>query len=152
VWRLLGWVPGVAPDHTRDTPSYYVNERASPDRASLTGLTQTEGAPAPFIWPPWRGREAFGSFPIRGRTRSRDQISVIEDMSQGLPSENWKTLGLCPLESGGTCKYRLTQKSMGQISLPVEECHLVRGRGHRRPLFQDGGPLGTGPPHDRSRG
>jgi len=35
---------------------------------------------------------------------------------------------------------------MGQIPLPAEECHLIRGRGHRRLLFQDRGSLGTGPP------
>jgi len=146
VWRPLGWVPEVAPNLTRNTPSWRVNEGASPDRASRWGLTQSEGAPVPFIWAPWRGREAFGSFPTRGRTRNRDQISVIEHIPQGLPSENWKILGLSPLGLRGTYKSKLTQKSMGQVSLPVEECHLIRGRGHRRLLFQDRGPLGTGPP------
>jgi len=84
----------VVPNHTRNTPSEEVNEGVSPDRASLWGLTQTEGAPASFIWAPWRGREAFGSFPIRGRTRNRGQISVIEDIYQELLSKNWKILGL----------------------------------------------------------
>jgi len=146
VWHPLGRVPGVAPNLTRNTPSCGTNEGASPDRASRWGLTQTEGAPALFIWSPWRGRKAFGSFPTRGRTRNRDEISVIEDISQELPSENWKILGRSPLRVRGTYKSRLAQKSMGQISLPVEECHLIRGRGHRRLLFQDRGPLGTVPP------
>jgi len=34
---------------------------------------------------------------------------------------------------------------MSQISHLEEACHLIRGSGHRRPLFQDRGPLGTGP-------
>jgi len=146
VWLPLGWVPGVAPKLTLSTPSWGVNEGASPDRASRRGLTQTEGAPTPFIWAPLRGREAFGSLRTRARSRNRDQISVTKDISQGLPSDNWKILGLSPLGFRGTYKSRLTQKSMGPISLPVEECHLIRGRGHRMLLFQDGGPLGTGPP------
>jgi len=48
VWRPLGWVPGVAPNLTRTTSSWGVNEGPSPDRASQQGLTQTEGAPAPL--------------------------------------------------------------------------------------------------------
>jgi len=48
VWRPLGRVPGVAPNLTRSTPSWGVNEGESPDRASRRGLTQTEGAPAPL--------------------------------------------------------------------------------------------------------
>jgi len=139
-------VPRVAPDNTRNTPPKRVNEGASPDQASLRGLTQTEGAPAPSIWAPWRGREYFRSLPIRGGTRSRDQISANEHIPQRLPSENWKILGRSPLGFGGTCKFRLTRNSMCQKSVPVEECHLIRGRGHPRPLFQDRGPLGTGPP------
>jgi len=35
---------------------------------------------------------------------------------------------------------------MGQMSLPVEECSLIRGRGHQTSLSQDRGPLVTGPP------
>jgi len=46
---------------------------------------------------------------------------------------------------------RLTHTSMGQISLPAKECHLMRGRGHRRLPFQDRGPLGTGLPMIASR-
>jgi len=147
-----GGCSGWPPTTPVTPPPRGVNEGASPDQASLKGLTRREGAPAPSIWAPWRGREAFGSFSIRGGTRSRDQISANEDIPQGLPSENWKILGLSPLALRGTCKSRLTQNSLGHISLPVEECNLIRGRGHRRPLFQDRGPLGTGPPHDRSRG
>ena len=136
----------MVPDHNRNTPPRGVSEGASPDQAFLRGLTQTKGVHVPSIWAPWRGREAFGSFPIWGGTRSRDQISANEDIPQGLPSENWKILGLSPLGFKGTCKSRLTQNSTGQISLPVEECPLIRGRGHQRPLFQDRDPLGTGPP------
>jgi len=33
-----------------------------------------------------------------------------------------------------------------EVSLPVEECSLIRGRGHQRSLSQDRGPLVTGPP------
>jgi len=35
---------------------------------------------------------------------------------------------------------------MGQISFPVEECSLIRGRGHQTSLSQDRGPLVTGHP------
>lgn len=129
-----------------------MNEGASPDRVSLKGRTQTEAAPALFFWAPWRGREASESFFIRGRTLSRDQISVIEEISQGLPSENLKILGLSPFIFRGTYKSRLTQKSMGQVSVPEKQCHLIRGRGHWRPLLQNRGPLGTGLPHHCSRG
>jgi len=48
VWRPLGWVPGVAPNLTRFTPSWGVNEGEIPDRTSRWGLTQTKGAPAPL--------------------------------------------------------------------------------------------------------
>jgi len=109
-----------------------VREGASPDQAPLRGLTQTKGAQAPSIWAPWRGREACGSFPIRGGTRSRDQISANEHIPQGLPSEDWKFLGLSSLGFRGTYKSWLTQNSMGQISLPVEECSLIRVPGATR--------------------
>jgi len=55
VWRPLGRVPGVAPSLTRNTPSWGVNEEASPDRVSRWGQTQTEGAPAPFSYGPHGG-------------------------------------------------------------------------------------------------
>jgi len=122
-----------------------VSEGASPDQAPLRGLTQTKGAQAPSIWASWRGREAFESFPIRGGTRSRDQISANEDIPKGLPCENWKIFGLSPLGLRGTYKSWLTHRYMGQISLAVEECYLIRGWAHQRPLFQDRGPLGTCP-------
>jgi len=35
---------------------------------------------------------------------------------------------------------------MGQVSPSVEECSLIRGRGHHRSQFQDRGPRGTSPP------
>jgi len=145
VWRLLGRGPSGVPDDTRNTPSRKVRIGASPDQAPRRGLTQTQGAQAYSIWPPWRGREACGSFSIRGGSRSRDQISANEDIPQGLPSENWKILRLSPSELRGTYKSGLIKTSMGQISLPVEECSLIRGRGHKRPLFQDRAALGTGP-------
>jgi len=28
----------------------------------------------------------------------------------------------------------------------VEQCYLIRGTGHQRPLLRDHGPSGTGPP------
>jgi len=140
-----GGCQGWSPTTHGTPPPGGVRAGALPDQAPLRGLTQTKGAQALSIWAPWRGREAGGSLPIRGGTRSRDQISANQDIPQGLPCENWKILGLSPLGFRGTYESWLTRTSMGQISLPVEECYLIRCRGHQRALFQDRGQLGTGP-------
>ena len=145
MWRLLGRVPSAVPDDKRNTPSRKVRMGASPDQAPRRGLTQTQGAQAYSIWAPWRGREACGSLSIRGGSRSRDQFLANEDIPHGLPSENWKILRRSPSELRGTYKSGLIKSSMGQISLPVEECYLIRGRGHKRPLFQDRAALSTSP-------
>jgi len=62
--RPLGWVLGVVPNLTRNTPSRGVNEGASPDRASRWSLTQTEGAPAPFIGPTGRAGKFSEASPL----------------------------------------------------------------------------------------
>jgi len=108
--------------------------------------TDGRGA-SPFDLGPLEGPGSLWKLPHPGRNpeprsdlgqrRHSPRISITELKNLG---------GLSPLGFGGTYTSRLTQKSMGQMSLPVEECSLIRGRGHQRSLSQGRGPLVTGPP------